>query len=156
MFTIGIPGGKTLELDHLVLDYNGTIALDGDLLPGVPEMIHELTERLKVHVLTANTHGTVAEKLEGLACRLHVIPAGHQDQAKRDYIRRLGCNRVAAIGNGRNDALMLEEAALGIGVLQAEGASPAALQAAGVVCHSIRDALNLFVKPARLKATLRN
>jgi soluble P-type ATPase len=73
-----------------------------------------------------------------------------------DYIQHLGCGRVAAIGNGENDALMLKEAVVGIGILQAEGASTAALQAAAVVCTSVRDALNLFIKPARLKATLRN
>ena len=156
MFVVDIPGRERVEIDHLVLDYNGTIALDGDLIPDVPEMMEELSTQLTVHVLTADTHGTVREKLKGLPCLLHVISPGHQNRAKLDYIQHLGCGRVAAIGNGENDALMLKEAVVGIGILQAEGVSTAALQAAAVVCTSIRDALNLFIKPARLKATLRN
>lgn len=156
MFAVDIPGMEHVEIDHLVLDYNGTIALDGDLIQGVPEMMVELSTQLTIHVLTADTHGTVREKLEGLPCLLHVILPGHQNRAKLDYIQHIGCGRVAAIGNGENDALMLKEAVIGIGILQAEGASTATLQAAAVVCTSIRDALNLFIKPARLKATLRN
>ena len=156
MFAVDIPGMEHVEIDHLVLDYNGTIALDGDLIQGVPELMVELSTQLTIHVLTADTHGTVREKLGGLPCLLHVISPGHQNQAKLDYIQHIGCGRVAAIGNGENDALMLKEAVIGIGILQAEGASTAVLQAAAVVCTSIRDALNLFIKPARLKATLRN
>ena len=156
MLAIDIPGRKHVEIDHLVLDYNGTIALDGDLIQRVPEMMEELSTQLTIHVLTADTHGTVKEKLVGLPCRLHVISPERQNRAKLDYIQRLGCGRVAAIGNGENDALMLREAVVGIGIIQPEGASTAALQAAAVVCTSIRDALNLFIKPARLKATLRN
>lgn len=156
MVAIDIPGGNRLEIDHLVLDYNGTIALDGELIAGVPEMIGRLSARLAVHVLTADTHGTVANKLKGLACSLHIIPPGRQDQAKLAYVRQLEGNRVAAVGNGRNDHAMLDAAALGIAVIQAEGASFAAIRSAAVVCTSIQDALNLLLKPARLQATLRN
>jgi P-type E1-E2 ATPase len=156
MLVIDIPGREHVEIDHLVLDYNGTIALDGNLIPDVLEMMEALSTQLTIHVLTADTHGTVREKLEGLPCQLHVISPGRQNRAKLDYIEHLGCDRVAAIGNGENDALMLKEAVIGIGILQTEGASTAALQAAAIVCTSIRDALNLFIKPARLKATFRN
>ena len=35
MIEIDIPGYKTLHLEHLVLDYNGTLAVDGVLIDGV-------------------------------------------------------------------------------------------------------------------------
>ena len=35
MIKIEIPNYKTLELEYLVLDYNGTIALDGEILDAV-------------------------------------------------------------------------------------------------------------------------
>jgi soluble P-type ATPase len=104
MFVVDIPGREPVEIDHLVLDYNGTIALDGDLIPDVPEMMKELSTQLTIHVLTADTHGTVREKLKGLPCLLHVISPGHQSRAKLDYIQNLGCGRVAAIGNGMASA----------------------------------------------------
>ncbi len=155
MLKIDIPGSIRLEISHLVLDYNGTIARDGDLLDGVAEMIQRLDARLTVHVLTADTHGTVREKLGDLPCTIHVIDDGNQEQAKYEYIAGLGVGSVVAVGNGANDRRILKEAALGIGVIQAEGASLKAIQEASVVCTSIRDALNLLIKPARLRATLR-
>ena len=61
-----------------------------------------------------------------------------------------------AIGNGRNDILMLKEALLGIGIVQMEGASTAIFGAADLLCTSIINALNLLLHPTRLQATLRN
>ena len=46
MFAVDIPGRDRVEIDHLVLDYNGTIALDGNLIPDVPEMMEELATQL--------------------------------------------------------------------------------------------------------------
>jgi len=57
MLRISIPGRRTYELGHLVLDLNGTIALDGGLLPGVEDRLKALAERLVVHLATADTHG---------------------------------------------------------------------------------------------------
>ena len=37
MIEISIPGYKHLQLKHLVLDYNGTIALDGRLFDALDE-----------------------------------------------------------------------------------------------------------------------
>ena len=36
---IEIPGYKTLDLDYLVLDYNGTIAVDGLIPPAIKERL---------------------------------------------------------------------------------------------------------------------
>ena len=40
--TLCIPGGDVISLRHLVLDYNGTLAAGGKLLPGVAEHIDEI------------------------------------------------------------------------------------------------------------------
>ena len=37
MIKIEIPGRETIEIEHVVLDYNGTIALDGRLIAGAAE-----------------------------------------------------------------------------------------------------------------------
>ncbi|MEK6290566.1 MAG: hypothetical protein V4793_04090 [Paraburkholderia tropica] len=71
-------------------------------------------------------------------------------------MRRLGPERVAAIGNGRNDALMLEQAALAIVVLGTEGLASDALEAADVVVRHAVDGLGLLLRPRRLIATLRS
>lgn len=156
MLDIPIPGQKSLHLFHLALDYNGTIANDGHLIYGVKERLEYLSRSLEIHVLTADTFGNVREELSGVACRLFVIGADNQAQAKLNYIRPLGLERSVCIGNGRNDRLMLTEAALGIAVVQAEGAAVEAILAGDVVTYSILDALDLLTHPLRLTATLRS
>jgi soluble P-type ATPase len=156
MLEINIPGGPKLGLNHLVLDYNGTIALDGDLIPGVMDILGQLTDILSVHVLTADTHGTVREKLPLDLVRVHILPPQNQDQGKLQYTRELESSSCVCVGNGRNDALMLREAGLGIAVVQAEGCHFQTMAEADIVLPGILEALNLLLKPNRLIATWRN
>jgi len=156
MIEIKIPGSTNLQIGHLVLDYNGTLALDGELLEGVIERMERLLPHLQMHVITADTHGTVKMKLKGLPCSLHIIGPREQDRQKDAYVRSLGAEKVAAIGNGRNDCLMLKTAALGFALIQEEGGSVTAILQADIVCTDILNAFDLLLKPSRLKATLRN
>ena len=156
MLQFVIPGFGTLEFEHLVLDYNGTLACDGVLIEGVRERLERLAHDLHIHVVTADTFGKARSALAGMPCHLEVLPLASQDQAKRVYVQRLGCERVVAIGNGRNDRLMLWASALGIAVMQHEGAAAGTLVAADVVVPTITDALDLLTHPLRLVATLRS
>lgn len=155
MLVCDIPGFKTLRLRHLVLDFNGTLAVDGALLPGVREAIGALSRDLAVHVVTADTRGSAAVQLHGLPVALTILSGRAQDVAKADFVRALGADSVVAVGNGRNDRRMLEVAALGVAVVQEEGASTAAVAAADVVARDLRSALGLLLAPQRLIATLR-
>jgi len=155
MWMLDIPGWKKLEINYLVFDYNGTLAVDGKLLPGIAEKLVRLAAMFELHVVTADTFGQAAEELKGLPCSLKILPKENQAEAKREYVRALGAENTAAIGNGRNDRLMLAEAALGIVLLQNEGTAAASLTHADVICKDATDALDLFLHPKRLTATLR-
>ena len=155
MIEIDIPGNKILHLEHLVLDYNGTIAFDGALIDGVKECLVELSQILTVHVITADTFGSVKKALEDIDCILAVIPLDHQDVAKLKYVEDLGCEKTASMGNGLNDRLMLKAAVLGVAVIQEEGAAFETIASADVVCTDILSALSLLSNPLRLIATLR-
>ena len=155
MLEIDIPGREILRLDYLVADFNGTLALDGVLLPGAGEALCRLAEALSVHVVTADTFGNARGALAGIPCELTVLPEGGQDAAKLRHVERLGTARCACVGNGRNDRLMLAAAALGIAVMQGEGAAVETLLAATVVAPDIGAALGLLLHPQRLAATLR-
>ena len=156
MISIQIPGFGSLTLEHLVLDYNGTLAVDGVLLPGVREALNALAEKLTVHVITADTFGIAAKGLKGVNCKLTVLEKSQQDQAKADFVSRLGTDQTVSIGNGRNDALMLSASGLGIAVILSEGASTVSLNAADIVCTDIVHALELLMHPLRMTATLRS
>jgi len=147
-----IPGREPLELEHLLLDVNGTLSDRGDLLDGVAERLDALRRTLDLHLLSADTFGT----LEAVAARLGVdsqIVGGGKDKLR--LLDGLGRQRCAAVGNGANDRLMIREAALGIAVVGPEGASGATVTAADVVCRSILEALDLLADPRALAATLR-
>jgi soluble P-type ATPase len=156
MIRIDIPGYRTLTLDHLVLDFNGTLAVDGHLAEGVRERLTALSEQLDVHVLTADTFGRVSGEMAEIPCRVSILSPEAQDHAKRAYVEELGADRVAAMGNGRNDRRMLAAAALGVAVLLEEGVSVETLTAADVACRGIVSALDLLTHPLRLVASLRS
>ena len=155
MIEVRLPDIGLLQLEHLVLDYNGTLAFDGVLMPGVRERIERLSARLAIHVVTGDTFGVAREQLRGVPCSLTLLPTHGQAAAKRDYVDALGAGAVACIGNGNNDRLMLQCAALAIAVVQQEGAATAAVVAADVVACDILHALDLLDQPLRLVATLR-
>jgi len=155
MVSVDISGFGALRITHLVLDFNGTLALDGNLLPGVRRRLTQLAERMRLHVVTADTFGKARSQLKSLRCELVVLSDKSQDRAKAAYVRRLDPGRTACIGNGRNDRLMLRAAAIGIAVIQSEGAAPAAVLEADIVVNDVRNALDLLLNPLRLVASLR-
>lgn len=155
MIEINIPGFNRLQLKHLVLDFNGTLAFDGKLIDGVSQLLDRLTDHLHIHILTADTFGSVREKFFDSPYAIHVLSTDNEDKGKVEYIRQIGAQSTVCIGNGRNDRLMLKEAALGIAVIHKEGSSLAALLSANIVIPGIIDALGLLLSPQRLVATLR-
>jgi soluble P-type ATPase len=155
LLELSIPGRPDLRINYLVLDYNGTLAVDGKLLIGVAERLVELAPKLDIHVITADTFGMAAVETAGLPLTLQVIGQGYQATAKLALVESLGPESVVAVGNGANDHLMLRAAALGICVLGGEGASTPTLLASEVVVRNAVDALDLLLHPGRLAATLR-
>lgn len=156
MLTVNIPGRGEFVFEHIVLDFNGTMAKEGVLLPGVKEKLNLLAEKLKVHILTADTFGTGKEACREINGSVHVLEKGREGgPLKKEFILNLGKDKTVAVGNGANDVLMLREAALGIVVLGPEGASAKALEAADVVVTDICDGLDILLNPGRLVATLR-
>jgi len=155
MITVDVPGFRSFRFHHLVLDVNGTIAKDGSLIEGTISLLEKLREKLEIHLVTADTHGKQKAIDRALSLRAVVIPVENQVQAKLDYIERLDADTVVAVGNGANDAAMLQRAALGIAVIGPEGVAAESLSKAKIVSVDIQSALELLLHPNRLKATLR-
>ena len=150
---LDLPGETPVRIRHLVCDFNGTLAEDGELVRGVAERLRALAPRLTIAVLTADTFGTARATLSQLDVDVHIVATG-EDKAR--FVSRLRIEGVATIGNGRNDVAMLACATLGIAVLGREGLAGALVRHATVIVPSIADALDLLVEPRRLKATLRS
>lgn len=155
MISISIPGWRNVEIENIVLDLNGTIATDGKIDPASKEKINLLAKKVKVYVLTADTHGTASEEMKELEAELIEIPEEDSKNRKSLFLRSLNPDQTVAVGNGSNDQLILKEARLGIAILGDEGMSVLAAKHADIIVKNISDALDLFLKPKRLIATLR-
>jgi len=156
MIVIKIPGNNTITTEHLVLDYNGTLAIDGVIIPGVEERLNSLADKINIYVVTADTFGKAKASLNEVKCSCTVLSGSNQQLQKLQFITKLRKQKVIAIGNGFNDMLMLKNAAIGIAVIQKEGASLKTLLNADIVCKDINDALGLLMNPLRIAATLRD
>lgn len=148
---VDIPGARKLHLDHLVCDFNGTLATDGKLIAGVAARLRRLARAVDIVVMTADTFGTARSALRALPATVRTV---HTGTDKRRLVDELG-GGVVAVGNGRNDVPMFRSATLAIAVVGTEGAVPRLMTAAAVVVRDINDALDLLIEPMRLVATLR-
>jgi len=156
MIDITIPGFGRLALSELVCDFNGTLACDGRLLDEARVLLPEVARVVDIRVVTGDTFGSAADELRACPCELTTLPPDAQAQAKAALVERIGIERVVAIGNGRNDRLMMNAAALAIGVIGNEGIACEALASCDIATRHIGDALALLLEPRRLVATLRD
>jgi len=152
---IEIVNFKTLNIQHIVCDYNGTIAKDGMVLPEIKALFDELSKVYTLHVLTADTFGSVHAQLEAYDVKIKVLSTDDHTEEKAVYICELGKDLCVALGNGNNDAAMLSVASVGIAVMGDEGCAKDALMSSDVMCKSITEALSLILQSKRLIATLR-
>jgi P-type E1-E2 ATPase len=155
MMHVAVSSEHVLELAFLVLDVNGTVALDGQLLTGVKERLLALGGQIDIWLISADTHGTLDRMAAEIGVQARRIRTGGEATQKAALVNELGAAHVVAIGNGVNDASMLHLAILGIAVMGEEGLTAECLFAADLVAPSILAALDLFLKPRRLMATLR-
>ncbi len=156
MISVSVPGWGDLDIEYLVVDYNGTCAFDGKIKENVKEMLDKVSRYIKVFIITSDTYGNI--DTEGNTIGFSIIKVGKEGSGaeKAKIIRELGPEKIVAIGNGSNDVLMLKEAALGIGVIGEEGCSKDVLREADFVVKNVTDALSILMHPERIVATLRD
>jgi soluble P-type ATPase len=158
MIQLEIPGIGLIEINNLMLDLNGTIALDGKLLPGVKDRIKRLSRVLEIYLVTCDTHGNASQIAESLGIKVECVSSNDVvDEAlsKANFLKLLGPSHTSSIGNGNSDVLMLRNSNLSIAVLGKEGLSVNAALQADIIVKDIRDALDLFLIEKRLVSSLR-
>jgi len=156
MISVSVPGWGDLDIEYLVIDYNGTCAFDGKMKESVKEMLERVSRYIKVFIITSDTYGNIDS--EGNTIGFSIIKVGKESSAqeKAKIIKELGPEKIVAIGNGSNDVLMLKEASLGIGVIGEEGCSKDVLREADFFVKDINDALSILLHTERIVATLRD
>lgn len=155
MIKINIPGREGLELENLVFDFNGTIAVDGRILENIKNQLSQLSRKINIYVITADTYGVAQEECEKVNLKVIKVPTGCVGKHKGDLVKKLGGDVTGAVGNGFNDIDMFKEARLSIAVIEGEGTCSKLIMNSDIVTRSIEEALNLFLVPNHIKADLR-
>ena len=156
MITYEIPGRGNIEIENIIFDYNGTIAVDGKLIEGVKDLINKLAKYVNIYILTADTYGSVISECGDINGKVLTFPNENAGKSKREIVEKLGGYCTLCIGNGYNDIPMFNEAALSIAVVEGEGASGKLLVEADIVTRSILETLGILLNGNMVKATLRN
>jgi soluble P-type ATPase len=154
MITIQRPGRNPLEIEFILLNFEGTLATDRRIHPKAKDKLNLLSKRTNIYILTRGNKDVVSEVLKKVKAEVICLTEGEVSQGKLDLLRQVGAARTVAIGNGVDDAAMMEEAGLGICVIGKEGASAETMGKADVVVTNILDALDFLLKPLRHQATL--
>ena len=155
MIEITIPGRGNYTITNVVVDLNGTIAVDGKIIQDVKEKVAMLSQKVDIFLVTADTNKNAERLVRDLPVTLYKIREAEEDDQKLRVVLKQGKNNTVSIGNGCNDVSMLKESAIGICIVGGEGASTEAMMASDLVVATINDALDLLLKPHRLRATLR-
>jgi soluble P-type ATPase len=152
---ITVPGIGEYEIKNIVFDYNGTIATDGIIIEGIMDKIVKLSNEFNVYIVTADTFKTVENAFENTTVNVHIIGNSNESQDKKEFIKKLDVNKTIALGNGRNDELMLKEAIISIAVLNDEGISVKTLNNADFLIKDINHFFDMINEPKKLIAILR-
>jgi len=178
MISIERPGQGNLEIEFVLLDFDGTLANDRRVHPKAKDKINLLSKRTKIYIFVNppispfdkidpsappfNKGGKggillkelIEERLRKVKAEIVYLPEGDSSRRKLDLLRQLGPTRCVAIGNGVDDAAMIHEAGIGICIISKEGSSAEAMKNADLVFADILDALDFLLKPLRQKTTL--
>lgn len=156
MLIYDIPGRGNIEIENVIFDYNGTIAVNGEILEGVKSLLLELKKYVNIYILTADTYGTVEKECNGIDVKVLTFPQKNAGKSKRDIVEKIGGEKTLCVGNGFNDILMFKEAILSIIVIEGEGASGKLFIHADIVARSILEVIEIILNKNKMKATLRN
>ena len=155
MIIIENMGMETLKIENLLLDYNGTIATDGVVIAEIKDRIEAIkAQGVNVYCLTADSYGNAKKQCEPLGIEVKTFCSAEAAKEKAKIANGLSGDSMA-VGNGFNDILMFDAAALAVAVIGDEGCNAKLLSHADIVVHNIFDALDLLLKPKRVVALLR-
>lgn len=154
MISIQRPGAENLEIHFVLIDFEGTLAMDGRVHPKAKDRINLLSKRTTFYVLTKGDRERVEKVLRKTKAEIIYLTEGNASEEKLALLQRLGPQQTAVIGNGLDDGPVIEQAGLGLCIIGKEGASSGSVVKADVVFTDVLDALEFLLKPLRQRATL--
>lgn len=84
MIKVDIPGRGKYEIENAVFDYNGTVAVNGDMSENTQKNLKKLSEYVNIYILTADTYGTVKKNVKIFLYRLKYFQLMMQQTTKKN------------------------------------------------------------------------
>jgi soluble P-type ATPase len=154
MIIIQRPGQEPLEIENILIDFEGTLAQDRRVNPKAKDRINLLSKRTKIYIFAIEDKDVVEKVLKNIKAELIFLKEGESSQGKLNLLRELRAEKTVFIGNGKDDEEVMEYVAFGISVIGKEGASVETIKRADILFFNMVDALEFLLKPLRQKATL--
>ncbi len=154
MISIQRSGMENLDIHYVLIDFEGTLAMDSRVHPKAKEKVNLLSKRATIYILTKSNREKVEKSLRKMKVDIVYVTEGDASQQKLNVLQRLGPHLTAVIGNGLDDLQMMDQAGLGMCVIGKEGSSAEAVAKADLVVTNVLDALDFLLKPLRQRATL--
>jgi soluble P-type ATPase len=148
-----IPNSETIKINTIVLDLNGTLSVHGRMVEGARERLEKLKKLgFKIILFSGDQRGNASVLCDELGIEFRKAETGAD---KEKFFLELDTEHTAAIGNARIDIGKFKHAKLSIATLQAEGIHAGILKHVDIIVPTINDALDIFIDPNALIATLR-
>ena len=148
-----LQGNQILEITTIVLDLNGTLAVSGLIPDGVKVRINQLKKiGIDVVLFSGDKRGNARSLADDLGIS---FTKSRTAMEKEKFFLQYDPKKTAAIGNARIDNGKFKHAAVSVGTIQAEGLHTGVLRYVDILVPSILDALDLFIDPNSLCATLK-
>ncbi len=154
MILIHRPGQNPIEIEYILIDFEGTLATDRRVNPKAKDKINLLSKRTKIYIFIQSEKEIALKSLKNTKAEIIFISEGKACEEKLNFIRQIKPENSVVIGNGKSDVQIIKESALSFCVTGREGAYKEALIHSDIIVNDIIDALDFLLKPLRQKATL--
>lgn len=146
-------GVGEIELTNIILDLNGTLAVNGKIAEGVKERLGKLSELgYQIILFTGDQRGNAAQLTAELGISFKKASTSEEKEA---LTKELEVDKTVAIGNARIDIGTFKGTKLRIATVQAEGIHTGILEHVDILVPSINDALDLLINQNTFEATMR-
>ncbi len=154
MIIIQRPGLEPIEIENIIIDFEGTLAQDRRVNPKAKDKINLLSKRTKIYITTTQDKDIMEKVLKKIKAEIIFLKEGESTEGKLNLLRVLRAEKTLFIGNGYDDREVMKDVAFGIAVIGKEGTSVETIKIADILFFNIIDALDFLLKPLRQKATL--
>ncbi|MBD3280105.1 HAD family hydrolase [Candidatus Dojkabacteria bacterium] len=146
-------GVGEIELNNIILDLNGTLAVNGSIAEGVKERLTKLRELgYQIILFTGDQRGNAAELTSDLGISFKKASTSEEKEA---LTKEMDVEKTVAIGNARIDIGTFRDTKVRIATIQAEGIHTGILEYVDILVPSINDALDLLINKNSFEATMR-